>query len=214
MLHKNPWLKAFYKWLPFAAIIIIFSLAIYATVQQNYRTSANDPQIQIAEDIAAAIAKGNTPPDSIVPPNPTQELSPSLATFVTMYSATGTPIGSSAALNGKLPTLPSGVFDIARKNGQDRFTWQPQNGVRIAAVVTSYNGPVSGYVLAGRSLREVEIREKQLTILTGVAGLVALVLVYLVLLVMAMFFKRHHLPLLEELKEEKKEEKEEAHHHS
>jgi len=203
MHHKNPWQTAFYKWLPFAAIIVVFSLAIYGTVQQNYRQSANDPQIQIAEDIAAAIAKGNTPPDSIVPPNPTQELAPSLATFVTIFDDSGKPLGSSAALNGKLPTLPTGVLDFTRKYNQDRFTWQPAKDVRIAAVVTRYSGQVSGFVLAGRSLREVEKREKQLTILAGVAGLVALVLVYIIMfLLVKMHGRKSLVEVVEEVKDE------------
>jgi len=43
------------------------------------------------------------------------------------------------------------------KNGSENWvTWQPRGGVRIAAVVVKSQG---GYVLAGRSLREVEKRE-------------------------------------------------------
>lgn len=80
-MDRKLFLKALLSWLPLAAAIVVMSGLIYVAVQQNYRMSANDPQIQVAEDIAAAIDQG-TPPDSIVSPNPTVDLSSTLATFV------------------------------------------------------------------------------------------------------------------------------------
>lgn len=77
----------------------------------------------------------------------------------TLFLEGGGPIAGSGTLDGKLPTLPPGVFDFTRQNGQDGITWQPQPDVRSAIVVVHYNGLQSGFVLAGRSLREVEIRE-------------------------------------------------------
>ncbi len=182
MNSKNNFKNTVILWLPFAAMIVIFSGLVYGAAQQNYRQSANDPQIQIAEDVASAISAGTTAPDAIVPPNPTTDMSPSLATFLIVYSATGTPIGSSVELDGKIPSLPAGVTDSTLLHGEDRFTWQPQPGVRIAAVVTHYTGQVSGFVLAGRSIREVELREKQLEIMTGIAALAALIVTFLLLL--------------------------------
>ena len=40
------------------AIVTVISGIIYATVQQAYRTAANDPQIQIARDIKFKTATG------------------------------------------------------------------------------------------------------------------------------------------------------------
>ena len=48
-----------------------------------------------------------------------------------------------------------------KDNNEDRITWQPKKGVRNAIVVRSYHVTVStstGYIMAGRSLREVENR--------------------------------------------------------
>lgn len=176
--QKNAFVSAFETWLPLAVAVVIMTGMFYAAVQQNYRLSANDPQIQIAQDVAAALTAGQATPEAVVPPTPTAEMIPSLSTFVAIYSATGTPIGSSVALDGKLPVLPAGVFDFAQKFGEDRFTWQPKAGARFAAVVVAFSGKSSGYVMAARSLREVELREKQLTLMAGTAGAVALVLTY------------------------------------
>lgn len=169
-------------WLPVAAAIVVLSSLIYVAVQQSYRQSANDPQIQIAEDLSQAISSGSTPPDAIVSPNPTQDLTTTLATFVAIYDATGTPVGSLVALDGKLPNLPAGVLDYVKLHGEDRFTWQPKPGVRIAAVVSHFSGPVPGFVLAGRSLKEVEVRINNLTKMTALATGLALVLTFLLVL--------------------------------
>lgn len=170
--------SAFESWLPLALVTVIMTGLFYVGTQQSYRQSANDPQIQIAQDVAAALTTGQASPEAVVPPTPTTEIIPSLSTFVAIYSATGTPIGSSAALDGKLPVLPAGVFSFAQKFGENRFTWQPKANTRFAAVVVYFSGKSSGYVMAARSLREVELREKQSVILAGTAGMVALILSY------------------------------------
>lgn len=184
MTKKSSWCSAFTQWLPLAVGIIVITGFAYVAVQQSYRMSANDPQIQVAEDIAVALSLGNTPPDSVVPANPTQDIGASLTTMAVVFDDAGKALGSSVALDGKLPTIPSGVFDYVKKHGEDRFTWQPKPGVRIAAVVTRYSGQVSGYVLVGRSLKEIEKREKQLSIMAGIAALAALVLTFLVSLLL------------------------------
>jgi hypothetical protein len=65
-------------------------------------------------------------------------------------------------LDGAVPKPPAGVFDYTRVHGDDRVTWQPRPGVRIAAIVVHYGGAQPGFVLAGRSLRESERRTDQI----------------------------------------------------
>ncbi|MEK7161684.1 MAG: hypothetical protein AAB729_03270, partial [Patescibacteria group bacterium] len=69
--HKKIFQEALFSWLPLAVAIIIMSGLVYVVAQQNYRLTANDPQIQIAQDIAAALNKGDVQADAIVPPTPT-----------------------------------------------------------------------------------------------------------------------------------------------
>ncbi len=176
---NNLW-KVFKAWLPFAVVILVLSGLAYVLVQQNYRQSANDPQIQIAEDVATAIS-GGTPADQIVPAEGSTEMAKTLSPFVQIYGDDGKIIGSSILVDGKNPTVPAGVFDYVKKHGQDRFTWQPKKGVRSAAVMTHFTGVRPGFVLAGRSLREVEIREQQALYLAGIGALASLVISFLVL---------------------------------
>lgn len=144
-------------WLLMAAIVTGLSGLLYAAVQQDLRQSANDPQIQMAEDTAAKLADGQQVQNVV--PTEKVDIANSLAPYIIIFDATGKPIASSVQLDGQTPTVPSGVFDYVRQNGEDRITWQPQSGVRSAIVVTQFKGPNPGFVLAGRSLREVEIRE-------------------------------------------------------
>lgn len=144
---------------------------MYAVVQQDLREGANDPQIQMAEDAAAQLGAGQ--PVQAVVPRQTVDIATSLAPFMIVFDNNGNPIASSARLNGQIPAIPSGVFDSVRQNGEDRITWQPQPEVRSAIVVTQFKGAQSGFVVAGRSLREVEIRESE-TLQLSLLGLAAL----------------------------------------
>jgi hypothetical protein len=151
-------LKAIVRyWLIIAVIVTGLSWLIYAVVQQDIRQSANDPQIQIAEDSATMLANGRSIQEVV--PGEKVDIAKSLAPYVIVFDSSGKPVASSAQLNGQIPTIPMGVFDAVSKNGEDRITWQPQPGVRSAVVVTQFKGSSSGFVLAGRSLREVEKRE-------------------------------------------------------
>ncbi len=147
-------------WLGLAALLTVAVGVVYGTQQQALRQGANDPQIQIAEDGAADLGRGAAP--DAVAGQGTVDMAASLAPFTIVYDGQGRVLASSARLDGVTPSLPSGVLEYARAHGQDRLTWQPRPGVRIAAVVERAG---DGAVLSGRSLREVEARVDQLDML-------------------------------------------------
>jgi hypothetical protein len=173
-------------WLPLALLTFAFCGLVYLVMQQSFRISANDPQIQMAEDIASAMA-GGTAPASLVPAGDI-DIASSLSPFVVVFDETGTVLASSGLLHGKNLALPAGVLDYVKANGEDRLTLQPEPGVRIAAVIAPVTGAKPGFVLVGRSLRETENRIDQLGLLvvatlavTLVASLVIVALVEIVL---------------------------------
>ncbi len=155
------------SWLPLAIATAGLCGLVYLAVQQSLRISANDPQIQMAEDAASAL-EGGASVESIVPAAKV-ELATSLAPFIIVFDNSGSVLGSSAVLHGAIPVYPSGVLDYTRQNGEDRVTWQPESGVRMATVVVRYS---KGFVMAGRSLREVEIRIGNIEKISGLAMLV------------------------------------------
>ena len=180
--------KALKLWLPFVIVGSALVVLAYTSVQQAYRQGANDPQIQMAEDAAAALKAGATP-HSVLPAQ-SIDMRASLAPFLIVTDQTGLVVASSTTLDGTVPIPPQGALDYAKSqagsvkgDGQNRITWEPKDGVRIAAVIMYHGGDNPGYVIAGRSLREVEKRENDLTTMAGLDFLGLLAGVFLVLLV-------------------------------
>jgi hypothetical protein len=166
------------KWLVIPGIIVtVFCGLVYGVVQQNYRLSANDPQIQIAERYAGVLSsregRGRFLSHEEV------DISRDLSPFVILFNVDGEVVESTAILGGEVPRPPRGVFDYAKRYGENRFTWQPRKDVRIAAVVARSS---HGYVLAGRSLREVESRIKTLTLTVFTCWFLLILFLYAVFL--------------------------------
>lgn len=189
-------------WLPQAVIITGLSLLIYVSIQQNYRQSLNDPQIQMAEDSAAALANGAVPASLVIRGAPLIDAAASLAPWIAVYDLNGTPLESSAELDGAPPKPPLGVFEAAKNGlplvvghhltadipaGENRISWQTASGTRIALVVV-WIPQQKEFVASGRTMREVELRE-QSVFLMAVAMWGALMTATLLL---ALFFAWLH----------------------
>src|SRR3981081_1953762 len=115
-----------------AAIIVslIFG-TIYGTTQQAQRHDANYPQIQMAEDAAAALNHGA---EAAALASGKVRLESSLAPFTIGYDKFGHVIAGSGYLNGAIPVAPKSVLASANGKPYSSVTWQPQSGVRIAAI--------------------------------------------------------------------------------
>ncbi len=192
----NLFVRAFLQWLPVGAAVTLLLLAVYGTVQQNFRQSANDPQIQLAEDAALALGRGVAPSD-VVPGGVPIDISQSLAPFVAVYDKNGSLLKSSGTIGTMTATPPVGVFADAHSNvGKDtgiphenRVTWQPTESTRIALVVVEVPGESGMFASAGRNLREVEVREANLSFQIFVAW-VASMLGTLIAMLVAVFLKQ------------------------
>lgn len=134
--------------------------AVEVAVQQSYRMPADDPQIQMAQDAASNNALAKAAVAALRERYPGVDIARSLAPWLAVYDSRGVLIDSSAKLDGYGPVPPAGVFASAAASGEDRITWQPRPGVRAAIVVRETSD--HGFVVAGRSLREVEKRESNL----------------------------------------------------
>jgi len=160
-------------WLPFAVAISVSLGTIYLVQQQALRIGANDPQIQLAEDGARMAATSGDPTALLAAPGIDASLS--LAPFVIQFDSAGRQVRASARTDA-VGDPPAGLFSDVARTGQQRFTWQPREGLRFAAVLQRVDGGTGGFVLAARSLREVERRETQLLLQVGLAWAGGLVL--------------------------------------
>jgi len=177
-LSKEKVFNILKLWVPLTVMLTMLTGLMYLLVQQNIRLGANLPQVRIAEDIAGQLK--NNPVSTDFMSLKTVEISQSLAPYVIIYSESGQPLMSSGFLDGQVPSVPKGILEYAKINVQDRVTWQPQKGVRQALVAIHYSGKNSGFVVAGRSLREAENLIDHITLITLV-GWVAVVVTGLIL---------------------------------
>src|SRR5690348_4547431 len=99
--------KLFGKYILFGVVITLLAGMIYITSQQILRQSANDPQIQIAEDFSTRLETVPQPPKI-----PAIDVAKSLSPFIIVYDKSGQIISSSVVLNNKTPQLPLGIFPI------------------------------------------------------------------------------------------------------
>jgi hypothetical protein len=165
--------RLMFAWVALGALATAISFLVYLVAQQTWRRSADDPQIQLARDAAAALAAGR-PVDAVVA-HDAVDMERSLAPFLIVFDADGKIAGASGTLRGHVPAVPAGVFASVRQRGEDRITWQPVGAVRIASVIVSYSGSREGFVLAGRSLAETQNRISQFGSLIALAWAATLV---------------------------------------
>ena len=168
-----------------AGIATGIALAFYAIPQHVLRSGLNDPQIQMATDLAAQLERAGVTDglrqQTLVASgsNGNIDIARSLSPFLIVYNDAGQPLSWNAQLDGQTPTPPPGIFSNVRDHGEERVTWQPRRGVRIAAVIERVNGPQPGFVLAGRNMREVESRIADVRNMAGLTWLGMLGLIVL-----------------------------------
>jgi hypothetical protein len=159
------------------AMLIVVGF-VYVALLQSYRQNANDPQIELAGTWANQISAGAKDASAIFTSGSTTvDPSSGLGVFGVVVDADGKVISSNMKMDGTTPLPPKSVLTVAGADHQNRVTWQPQSGTRIALVVQGYNhAGVAGYVLAGRSLKEVDARTAALAWMSGAAAMVVLLL--------------------------------------
>jgi hypothetical protein len=139
-----------------AVLLTIIFGTIYYVGQQSLRMSANDPQIMIAQDTAAVLNQGGTPDSVFGSLKGYVDAKNSLDPFVIVYDLNGKVLSANGYVDKKVPAIPVGVLKAADNKAYSSVTWEPQSGVRFAAVSVKAN---KYYVVSARSLKIVEQRE-------------------------------------------------------
>jgi ABC-type nickel/cobalt efflux system permease component RcnA len=181
---------AFGLWLPLALSLTLITGFAFLAVQQNYRMSANDPQVQITHDAMQDLSQV---PDlnQLAGAFNKIDISKVYNSFIVVYDEKGKPVAGNGYLNDQLPSLPANTLATTKNKGETRFTWQPNKSLRFAAVVTYFKGQQSGFIMAGRSLAETEKRIKMTGLAALIAWLAALLLSYLACQAAAKWMAKH-----------------------
>ncbi len=150
-----------------AVVSYVFATG-YVVVQQSQRLAANDIPVQMATDTANQLNSGKSPNDFA---SEHVDMGKSLAPFLIIYDKeNGHVVFGNGYLDGQVPTVPYGVLVSSQYSPYNAVTWQPQSGVRIASASVAAG---NYYVLAGRSLKEVEARADHLLKLVVLGWFVA-----------------------------------------
>ena len=158
-------------WIAGAVLITLAAGAAWLGYGVSLRSGGDQQPLRLATRAASQLEAGS-PPASILPPAITMATSP--APFVMVFDRRHHVRASSGRLNGRIPVLPGGVLAWAAHHGEDRITWEPQPGLREAAIIEPYGQPRLGYVLAAHSLQTTSARQRTLTWSIGCCWLAAL----------------------------------------
>jgi len=140
-----------------AAILVTgIVLLVYASVQQQYRTTANDPQLQVARDAAIKLKQGKN--IAVVVQPDTIDMEQSLSSCIQVYGPANNLLASTGYIGTQPPAIPGGVLEKARQEGEYAVTWQPTAMARMAAVIIYTGGRQGSYIVVARQLEEVEKR--------------------------------------------------------
>jgi hypothetical protein len=151
---------------------------IYLVAMQLDRASANDAPLRLASQVATELREGQ---QATLQAQPHVDLSSSLAPFVVLEDAQGSPTAGSGFLKGKLVSLPTGVLTSAASKsteadggagaGADSVTWQPTSTLRFATVTFKVGDQ---FVTAGQSLAPSDDLDTALGILTALGWIVSM----------------------------------------
>lgn len=162
--------------LPFFVTITLVCGLIFLISQQVVRLGANMQLVQNSQDIAQNVMQQSTIPTNFPPQK--VDMAKSLALFFYVYDQNLKLLGTTATLDGSVVEIPKGVLEYAKAKGEDRVTWQPKKGIRNAIVVSYFKGKSEGFIVTGRSLREIEKLEDTLQTLVGVGWILTLIITF------------------------------------
>jgi len=170
--------RVFLHWLPLGVAVVLMGGLFYGMAQQIYREGLNDPQIQMVEDAQTALLAGEVPA-GVVPRNIRFDAGTSLLPFIAVFDKDGTPLESDASVNNEPPRPPLEALEASKAMGENRVTWQPAPGTRIALVVRPVTNGSGYFVAAGRNMREVESRISALAPVTLLVIIITLIATFL-----------------------------------
>lgn len=163
----------FKNWLPLGIAITVICALVYFLAWQALRMQANDPQVEISEELSKAVMEVEDPAQFDPPQK--LDISKSLSAYWIVYSQDGKALAGNGQINNSLPEVPVKLLEASNAKKESRVTWQPSGGAdRQALVIRPYEGVSKGYVAAGRSLRELDFRLKNLMVLTTLGWIVAM----------------------------------------
>lgn len=157
-------------WLIAAILVTMLFGVLYVAMQQCLRQGANDPQVSMAQDATMELDRQRDP-TSFNFNDTAVDIAYSMAPFILVYDRAGNVVAGNGMLDGEIPKIPFGVLQHTPPHDTHAVTWQPRDGVRIAAVSIQAR---DYYVVVGRSLYVVESHIQLVTMYVASAWLLTM----------------------------------------
>ncbi len=170
----KQFLSVISHFLPLKIVIIGLAVLIYASAQQIYRQSLNDPQVEIVGNMQIALLLGAQPVD-IVGRAQMFDVSKSLTPFIAVFDESGNVLESTATVGTTTLHIPEGVLAYAKEHGENRVTWEPVKGTRIALVVRPVAIESGWFVASGRNMKETEMRINDIGKMIAIGTIIILI---------------------------------------
>jgi len=177
--------KLLVLWLAMMFLVTFTSSLVYLVAQQTLRLGANEQPMQLTKDTMLKLENGQSAVRAI--PVDKVNIAQSLSPFVMVFDSNKNLLETSGMMGSSSPVYPKGVLDSVAKSGEDRVTWQPQNGLRYATVAVKYSG---GFIVAGHSLSETERLIDTIGRLVAQAWLVCVVFSGIALMIIYTFTRK------------------------
>jgi hypothetical protein len=156
------YLKKLSSWIVLAiAISFVFGFIFIAT-HQTIRSEANATLVDTAQNIIGYLENDDTIDTQVeqltgqIDQSTKVDLANSDKIFVSIYDGEGKPKASTGNVDGKANELDKGILDIAKKDGVNKASIEPKNGVRLAIAAYPIKKGDKGYLVVGKSLEETE----------------------------------------------------------
>ena len=148
---------------------------IYFLMLHHIRASADELPLRITELLINRIEEQARPIPQSFSEFERVDMQRNQDPITMTYDSAGVMQTTNAWLHGSCPSLPRGSLYYARKNSENRLTWQPEKGVRYAMVIVpfDYYGK-KGFVAGGASLKEPEKRIASVQWLTIIAATITI----------------------------------------
>lgn len=101
---QRLWVEIWRQWVPITVAVTLVCGIVYLIAQQQIRLGTNQPQVQMAEDAAAALTGGEDPV-TLTGTHPI-DIARSLAAYLVVYDEKGQPLAWSGELDQDAPTVP------------------------------------------------------------------------------------------------------------
>lgn len=176
-IYKNR-LDIIKKWiLPISLLTVIF-VTILVSAKSIIRNQADEELYTKGVNYRTSLQSGQPSRQlkDLEPVDPYESFSP----IVILYDINQNVLGSNITKSRNIPQIPSGVLDYTRVNQINNVTWEPDNNIRLSAVIYKVEGKFNGFILIAKNLYYTEARINIVAKYTTIGFILSIIILFFI----------------------------------